>query len=72
VSRRHARLVLALDAATIEDLSSKNGTCVNDRRITGPTPLNDGDRIQIGTVTLTFRSVGAVSTDTVPGQAKSI
>ena len=29
--------------------------------------LNDGDRIQIGSVALTFRSASVVSTDTLPG-----
>ena len=67
VSRHHARLVLGPHGATIEDLGSKNGTLVNDSRITGPTPLNDGDRIQIGSVALTFRSASVVSTDTLPG-----
>ncbi len=55
VSRRHARLVVFGDRATIEDLGSKNGTFVEGRRIREPAPLGDGDRIRIGTVELVFR-----------------
>ena len=33
------------DAAVLEDLGSKNGTCVNDRPLRGPTPVADGDQV---------------------------
>ena len=33
VSRRHARITIAGNEATIEDLDSKNGTFVSDRRL---------------------------------------
>ena len=33
VSRRHARITVAGTEATIEDLDSKNGTFVSDRRL---------------------------------------
>ena len=56
VSRRHARIVVAGDAATIEDLKSRNGTFVDGRRITSPTPLANGDKIKIGAASLVFRS----------------
>jgi DNA-binding winged helix-turn-helix (wHTH) protein len=55
VSRRHARIVVTGDSATLEDLGSKNGTHLGDRRIEAPVPLDDGARIRIGTVALTFR-----------------
>lgn len=55
VSRRHARIVVTEDGATLEDLGSKNGTHLEDRRIDAPVPLDDGARIRIGTVALTFR-----------------
>jgi DNA-binding winged helix-turn-helix (wHTH) protein len=60
VSRRHARIVIARNAARIEDLGSKNGTSVRGKRIASPTTLQDGDSIRIGSVTLTF---GAISED---------
>jgi DNA-binding winged helix-turn-helix (wHTH) protein len=55
VSRRHARLVVTAEAATIEDLGSKNGTFVGERRISEATPLHDGDRIRLGRHLLVFR-----------------
>ncbi len=55
VSRRHARIVVTSESATLEDLGSKNGTRLGDRRIEAPVPLDDGARIRIGTVALTFR-----------------
>ncbi len=55
VSRRHARIVLTGEGATLEDLGSKNGTLLEDRKIDAPMRLNDAARIRIGTVALTFR-----------------
>ena len=55
VSRRHARIAIAADRATIEDLGSKNGTFVGDQRVEGTKPLSDGDIIRVGSVTLTLR-----------------
>jgi DNA-binding winged helix-turn-helix (wHTH) protein len=68
VSRKHARLTLAGDAATLEDLGSKNGTFACDRRVDKPTPLIDGDSIRLGLVTLVFRaaSAGASTKTAVP------
>jgi DNA-binding winged helix-turn-helix (wHTH) protein len=57
VSRRHARIRIAGDEATIEDLESKNGTFVSDRRVGSKTRLADGDSIRIGSVQLTFTAV---------------
>jgi DNA-binding winged helix-turn-helix (wHTH) protein len=55
VSRRHARIVVAGESATLEDLASKNGTHLGDRRIEAPAALEDGARIRVGSVVLTFR-----------------
>ena len=60
VSRRHARVVVTSGAATIEDLGSKNGTYVNKRRVGDAVALEDGDQMRVGSVTLVFRSVGAL------------
>jgi DNA-binding winged helix-turn-helix (wHTH) protein len=66
VSRQHARIRVAHGAASIEDLGSKNGTTVGERRVGVVTALGDGDRIRIGTVLLTFRSSSAgVPTETL-------
>ena len=65
ISRRHARIRVTSDGATIEDLESKNGTFVQGRRIAKPRRLADGDRIQVGSVMLTFREFSPdKSTDT--------
>jgi DNA-binding winged helix-turn-helix (wHTH) protein len=66
ISRRHARLVVSSSGVTLEDLGSKNGTTVGDRRIDSVTELRDGDRIVFGSVPATLRAVRpATSTETV-------
>jgi DNA-binding winged helix-turn-helix (wHTH) protein len=55
-SRHHARIVVAGNAAVLEDLASKNGTLLNGFPLLAPTPLSDGDVIKIGPVELTFRA----------------
>ena len=40
VSRVHARILVENGTATVEDLKSKNGTCVQSEPITGPTVLD--------------------------------
>ncbi len=61
VSRRHARIVVTDDQATIEDLMSKNGTFLCERRLDGPTPLRDGDRLRLGRQLLVFRRAGSAA-----------
>ena len=48
VSRRHARIVIERDEATLEDLGSRNGTYLKERRLTEPAVLKDGDAFRIG------------------------
>jgi DNA-binding winged helix-turn-helix (wHTH) protein len=55
VSRRHARLAIEADESVLEDLGSKNGTYVNDRRVELPTPVVDGDQLRVGSLVFTFR-----------------
>jgi len=65
VSRKHARIAIDASGAVVEDLGSKNGTYVNDRRIDVPTPVVDGDQIRIGSLLFTFRlSQGNETTET--------
>lgn len=64
VSRRHARIVVSGDVATLEDLGSKNGTFLKGESITTSRSLEDGDRFRIGTVEMTLRRyVAGVSTE---------
>jgi DNA-binding winged helix-turn-helix (wHTH) protein len=68
VSRRHARVVVAAGRATIEDLGSKNGTYVEERRISGATELRDGDAIRLSRELLVLRFPGRDgNTPTVAG-----
>ena len=55
VSRRHARIVIAGERATVEDLGSKNGTYARGTRVSGIVDITDGDEIRIGSVVLSFR-----------------
>jgi len=64
VSRQHARITVAGEEATLEDLGSKNGTFLDGRPVLGVTAVKDGDVIRIGTVTMTLRRFDPVSTRT--------
>ena len=48
VSRRHAQISHRNNQFILEDLNSSNGTFLNGRRLTGPTPLSSGDEIGLG------------------------
>jgi hypothetical protein len=54
VSRRHAELSPSGQGWLIQDLGSTNGVRVNGRQVDGPHPLESGDRIELGTVSVTF------------------
>ena len=47
VSGRHAEILRVGDHLFIRDLGSTNGTFVNRRRVRQPTPIGDGDHIEI-------------------------
>jgi DNA-binding winged helix-turn-helix (wHTH) protein len=68
VSRHHARVLVSHGEATLEDLSSKNGTHVNGQRIAAAVRLSDGDDILLGTAHLKFRAASLASpTETIHG-----
>jgi DNA-binding winged helix-turn-helix (wHTH) protein len=70
VSRRHALLQVDGDHALLEDLGSKNGTCVNGERLTGPVQLHDGDEVRLGRGVVVLRfSSALVATRTESGGA---
>jgi DNA-binding winged helix-turn-helix (wHTH) protein len=54
VSRKHARIVVHGNRATLEDLGSRNGTWIGANRLTGPSPLGDGDSFRLGSARLEF------------------
>lgn len=62
VSRRHTRIFWQGDGYYVEDLNSKNGTHVNGDEVTTPTPLEDGDELQIALrFKLAFVDAGATA-----------
>lgn len=54
VSRQHAQVLESHGTFYIEDLRSRNGTFVNERKIAGRTELNDGDQIRLCDVVMNF------------------
>ncbi|MGE5245553.1 MAG: FHA domain-containing protein [Betaproteobacteria bacterium] len=53
VSRIHCRLEAAEDSVAVIDLSSTNGTFVNDKRVVERARVASGDRLRVGRVELT-------------------
>jgi len=67
VSRRHAEVSAEAGAFVLRDLGSTNGTFVNGQPLEGECELSGGDRIEIGSSTISFCTVDAgVAPD--PGQ----
>jgi pSer/pThr/pTyr-binding forkhead associated (FHA) protein len=59
ISRRHCAIVLRDSGYTVRDLGSRNGTHVNDEKISKEVPLKDGDELRVGP--LIFRVAAAES-----------
>ncbi|MFH1706871.1 MAG: FHA domain-containing protein [Planctomycetota bacterium] len=59
LSRLHARIVLEGDRLTIDDLASKNGTFVNNTRITASTAITAGDAVRLADLAVTITPVTA-------------
>ncbi|HKX27338.1 MAG TPA: DUF3616 domain-containing protein [Blastocatellia bacterium] len=55
VSGAHALISFAEGVYTLSDLGSRNGTSLNDQRLTSPQSLQHGDLIKMGHCTITFR-----------------
>ena len=72
VSRHHARVRVHGDHVVLEDLGSKNGTFVSGQKVLAPTPLQGGEEIQVGSITLRFSVFSAyASTDTFSLRTKA-
>jgi DNA-binding winged helix-turn-helix (wHTH) protein len=73
VSWTHARLTVSgtgADArARLEDLSSRNGTYLNGRRLDGPTEVHDGDELRVGSVVRAFWRISREKSPTRPMNA---
>jgi DNA-binding response OmpR family regulator len=73
VSRHHAQVRREEGGYVIRDLDSKNGTFVNGQRIAVPTPLADGDEIQMTPlIKLTFVDYGSTAPLPVEAEAPSL
>lgn len=66
VSSAHVMISYANGVFTLNDLGSRNGTFVNDARVTESRTLEHGDLIKMGHCTLTFRLKEAESTLSIP------
>jgi hypothetical protein len=55
VEKLHAQIVLAGNRYYLEDARTPSGTYVNDRPVSGRTPLQSGDLIRVGRNLLRFR-----------------
>ena len=55
ISRQHARVVRRDDAWYVEDLGSKNGTFINQVRVTRTERVEPGDTIRIGNTSMIVR-----------------
>jgi len=69
VSRQHCELVLDDEKLALRDLTSSNGTFVNNHRVT-ETALNPGDRIKLGPVVFTVQ-IDGVPAEIAPVESKA-
>jgi DNA-binding winged helix-turn-helix (wHTH) protein len=73
VSWTHARLTISgagADArARLEDLSSRNGTYLNGRRLEGPAEVHHGDEVRVGSVALGLWRISRERSPTRPMSA---
>jgi DNA-binding winged helix-turn-helix (wHTH) protein len=63
VSRRHARVTIREGTAVLEDLGSRHGTRVDGAPVQESVSLRDGARIELGRVSMVFRALDPVETD---------
>jgi hypothetical protein len=56
VSRKHAAITISSDGASIEDLSSKNGTFVDGVKLEESAPLLEGQKVVLGDAAIAFRT----------------
>ena len=57
VSRHHLRILMVANAVMAYDLDSRNGTWVNDVRLTGPTELKHNDLVCLATQAFKIKEV---------------
>jgi len=67
VSRRHCAVTYNEGLCTIEDLGSSNGTVIDSKKISGPTPLTDGTEVTVGKHTLLYLERAAIQAPAMQG-----
>ena len=70
VSRRHARIVIGEGQAFLEDLGSKNGTFLGERRLEAPASLKDGDIFRLGRELFVFRNSASDNATLTEGEIR--
>jgi DNA-binding winged helix-turn-helix (wHTH) protein len=70
VSRHHAKITVEHDAASLEDLGSKNGTYLNGTKIQETVQLDGGDLIGVGCVTETVLVVDSLGKRTTESDSE--
>jgi len=66
ISRRHCAIIQRETGWTVRDLGSRNGTHVNDERITKEVPLKDGDLLRVGPLHFRVAAVESKPKDVAP------
>ena len=72
VSRRHAMIVVNDDEVTLHDLSSKNGTYIDDVRVTSSVVLTDGVEIRLGPAPVSFHRLAALASTQTLNASRSL
>jgi pSer/pThr/pTyr-binding forkhead associated (FHA) protein len=66
VSEHHATVRWETDGYVIEDAGTEGGTFVNEQRVEGSMPLNDGDAIRVGNTALDYRTETEPEIEPIP------
>ena len=66
VSRRHAAIVIDGEDAAVQDLGSRNGTCLNGEKLEAARPLRPGDEIRIAQTAIRFQIAPGSARPTAP------
>src|SRR3954462_6541212 len=71
ISRRHCAILHRETGWTVRDLGSRNGTLVNDERITKEVPLKDGDLLRVGPLESRVVAIKSKPKDAPPAPAST-
>lgn len=70
ISRRHCALIRTSSGRwAVRDLGSRNGTYLNDKRLTEPARLNAGDELRVGPLKFRITSIAPVEPAPTPAPA---